>query len=234
MEKAIDAAAAGGDWRDQKTWYTYETLTLKIARAIIGAIALRVARVRVEGFENVPAGPCVLACNHLSNADPIFMATTLPRHPYFMAKMELFKNPLLGWFYRQAGGFPVYRGEGDEWAIARAGKVLEAGEVLAIFPEGKRSKHGQLVTGKTGMARLALKHQVPVVPMAIWGTERIAHGGRPQFERPTVRMTMGQPIDLAAIAPAPPYDAAVYQQMTTVVMRAIAQLMPDRYRGPYA
>ncbi|MFQ5614797.1 MAG: lysophospholipid acyltransferase family protein, partial [Anaerolineae bacterium] len=221
MEKALDPAAKGKDWRDSKTWYMHETLVLRVARVIVRSIVHRYARVEAEGFENLPGGPCVLACNHLSNADVLYMATALPRHPYYMAKIELFQNPVMAWFYRKCGAFPVYRGENDGWVIEQAGKILAQGKMLAIFPEGRRSKTRQLLPAKVGAVRLAARYKVPVVPMAIWGTEWLFKKGGPSSRARTVHLAVGPPIDLIEVV-SPPYNYKSYQGLITVVMKAIA------------
>ena len=93
------------------------------------------------GAENLPADGCViLAANHLTNFDVFPMQLCLPRPLFFMAKSELHKNPILDAFLRACGAFPVFRGKKDQWAIRHAEKVLEHGQVLAMFPEGSRSK----------------------------------------------------------------------------------------------
>jgi 1-acyl-sn-glycerol-3-phosphate acyltransferase len=221
------------DWRSHKTWYTHETRFLKTMRALVRLTLGRLTNVITTGFENLPDGPCILASNHLSIADVIFMAA-LPRHPFYMAKVELFKNPLLGWSIRQWGAFPVYRGDADNWVFEHATKILAADKMLAVFPEGHRSKNGQLLRGKSGTVRLVLRHQVPVVPMAIWGTERLLAKGGTWLRRPIVNLAVGPALDLAAMAPEPPYTPRVYRNLTTVVMKAIARLLPETYRGTYA
>ena len=103
----------------------------------------------------LPERGCIVCCNHLSNFDPVLLALTQRRPINYMAKAELFKNPLLGWLIRQLGAFPVQRGAGDGKAIQEAEKVIEEGRLLGIFIEGTRSKTGEFLRPKSGAAIIA-------------------------------------------------------------------------------
>jgi 1-acyl-sn-glycerol-3-phosphate acyltransferase len=148
-----------------------------------------------------------------------------------MAKKELFKNPVLSWIIRSGGSFPVNRGEGDAWALAQAGRVLDDGAILFMFPEGTRSKKkSALKRGKVGAVKLALEHQVPVVPTAIWGTENFKVGIR----RNHINICFAEPVDVVTLAGEPPYPHETYRELTTGVMQEIAKMLPEQYRGFYA
>jgi 1-acyl-sn-glycerol-3-phosphate acyltransferase len=139
----------------------------------IGPLLRVVFRPRVSGAENVPdEGPAILASNHLSYADWLFMPLTLPRRVTFVAKAEYFNSPgIKGWFqrhfFRSAGQVPIDRSGASaaEGAMTAAKRVLDEGDLFGIYPEGTRSHDGRLYRGKTGVARLALETGVPVKGM---------------------------------------------------------------------
>ncbi len=219
------------DWRDGVTWYTHETTFLRLSKFVVGRLLSTLARVECIGFENIPQrGPCVLASNHINNLDVLFYGTYLPRHIYSMGKKELFDIPLFGLVLRLFGAFPVHRGERDQWAVAQASRVLAADEMLFLFPEGTRGgRQAQLREGKIGSAKLALTHQVPLIPAAILGTQTFRFGWR----RNHIRMQVGQPLDVAALAGPPPYEYETMRELTTILMREIAGMLPPAHRGFY-
>ncbi|MGI6037874.1 MAG: lysophospholipid acyltransferase family protein [Limnochordia bacterium] len=129
-------------------------------------------RYEVIGREKVPAqGGAIIIANHISWLDPPLLAAVLDRPVAFMAKEELFRWPLAGWFFRQLNAFPVQRGEGDRRALRTAYQILGEGGVLGLFPEGTRGS-GSLQPFHRGAALIALRTGVPVVPVALWGTNR--------------------------------------------------------------
>ncbi len=121
------------------------------------------------GRENIPEGPALLCPNHTSLSDPLFVvfALHLKNRPQVMAKAEVMEIPILGWLLRKAGVFAVERGKSDVGAIKQALKCLKSGEKLLLFPEGTRSKTGELGPAKGGAAMLAVRTGVPIVPMYI-------------------------------------------------------------------
>jgi 1-acyl-sn-glycerol-3-phosphate acyltransferase len=219
------------DWRDNVTWYTYENRVTRIIKAIIRPLFFNMAKVEHMGIENVPiSGPCIVAANHFSFFDVIYMGLSVPRHPHFMAKRELYKNPAFGWLIRQLGSFPVYRGERDTWALAQAGRVLEAGQILFMYPEGTRGRKARLKRGKVGAVKLALQYQVPVVPSAVWETRNFKVGWR----RSKVNIVFGKPLDIVALAGPPPHKHETLRELTTMLMQEIADKLPPECRGVYA
>lgn len=129
-------------------------------------------RVKIIGRqENMPpvGEPLVLCCNHISNWDPVILEVSQPRrHIYFMAKAELFKNPLFAWFFgKQIGAFEVHRGTGDTGAIDKAEELVREGKVMGIFPEGTRSRDGKLLRAKSGAALIVAQTGAMVQPVAI-------------------------------------------------------------------
>ena len=130
-------------------------------------------RFRVIGADNLPAeGGVILAANHVSYLDIPLLACSVPRRVDFMGKMELFRNPLTGPLFRRLGGFPVRRGEVDRSALEEAVKRLREGRVVAIYPEGTRSRDGILRPGKAGIGMLVARSGARVVPAYIRGTDR--------------------------------------------------------------
>lgn len=150
-------------------------------------------RTRVYGVENLPKeGPVILAANHMSNWDPPFLACFLPRPVNYMAKMELFSNPIFAAAIRSCHAFPVKRGAADRGAIKVAAQVLKEGGVLGVFPEGTRSRTGKMQKAEAGVALIASMSHAPVVPAAILGTNRI-FSGEERF--PQLAVVYGKPME---------------------------------------
>lgn len=138
---------------------------------------------KIRGLENLPPeGPVILAINHVSLWDPIVAASSVPRQVSYMAKEELFSIPLLGPIIRRLGAFPVKRGQGDMSAIRQSLKVLKEQKVLGLFPEGTRSKTGELQKGLPGIALLMEKGKATVVPVKVSGTKQLLTKGWGKIE----------------------------------------------------
>jgi 1-acyl-sn-glycerol-3-phosphate acyltransferase len=164
-----------------------------LARAILQPFFLVYFRMQRIGREHVPAsGPVIIASNHRSFMDPFVIGMMLRRPTYFVAKTELFHNPIVAWFLSSLGAFPVERGHGDREAMTTARSILERGDVVVIFPEGTRTRPGALGTPKRGVGRLALETGAPVVPIALVGTEAIRRGWRIRPHK--VRIRAGRPL----------------------------------------
>ena len=131
-----------------------------LARCIFVPFFKLFFRARVIGKENLPAeGPVILAANHLSNWDPPFLACFIPRHVHYMAKTELFENPIFSAMIRSCHAFPVKRGAADRGAIKMAMQVLKGGSVLGVFPEGTRSRTGEMGKAEAGGCPVCLHEQ---------------------------------------------------------------------------
>ncbi len=153
-------------------------------------IYFRMTRV---GLEHIPRrGPVIIAANHRSFLDPFVIATMARRPMYYVAKKELFANRLQAWFLNALGAFPVDRGASDTESIATAKAILARGDIVLIFPEGTRIRPGSLGRPKRGVGRLALETGVPVVPIAVIGTEAIRRGWRIRPHK--VRIRAGRPL----------------------------------------
>jgi cytidylate kinase len=214
--------------------------------AVLRAIALSILRIRFEGDRNLPrTGPLIVAANHASSADPVligaFLNGKLGRPVNWLGKRELVEYPLTGWAFRIAGIHPVDREAADLDAFRTAMRILGAGQVLAVFPEGTRSRDGALQQVREGVGMLALRSGAPVLPVAVVDSDLAWPRGRllPRFgSRVTVRF--GSPFqvdgdDGAAARGTEKRDRrAATMAATRQVMARIAALLPPRQRGVYA
>ncbi|MDQ3757507.1 MAG: 1-acyl-sn-glycerol-3-phosphate acyltransferase [Actinomycetota bacterium] len=212
-------------------------MTYWVLKAILTPILRFLFRVRAEGLEHVPtSGPVILASNHVSFSDSIFLPLVLRRRVTFVAKAEYFEDKKTAWFFRAVGQIPIKRegGSASQRALASAGEVLQQGGVFGIYPEGTRSPDGRLYKGHTGVARLALQHRVPVVAVAMVGTREAQPIGQvvPRFFMPiTVRfskpMTFERYYDRAE-------DPRVLREITDSIMFELRELSGQEYVGQYA
>ena len=194
-------------------------------------------RVKVHGRENVPhRGPVILAANHRSFLDSLFMPLVIGRRVTFVAKAEYFDSKKTAWFFRGVGQIPIRRegGSASEGALAAATDVLEAGDVFAIYPEGTRTRDGYTHRGHTGVARLALRTGAPIIPVGLVGTDECQPIDRklPRlFRRVDVRF--GAPVAPQRYVDDP--EGLALRQLTDEVMFEIVQLCGSyEYRDTYA
>jgi 1-acyl-sn-glycerol-3-phosphate acyltransferase len=194
-------------------------------------------RVKVEGREHLPKrGPVILASNHRSFLDSIFIPLVVRRRVTFVAKAEYFDDPKTAWFFRGVGQIPIRRegGSASERALASASEVLGGGGVFGIYPEGTRTRDGFLHRGHTGVARLALRTGTPIVPVGLIGTDEVQPVDKRMprlFRRVTVRF--GEPLDPARYADADVEHLAL-RELTDEVMYEIGQLSGYEYVDTYA
>ncbi|MEV6051929.1 lysophospholipid acyltransferase family protein [Streptomyces sp. NPDC051896] len=208
---------------------------------LLGPLLRLVFRPRIEGLENVPdSGPAIVAGNHLSFSDHFLMPAMLRRRITFLAKAEYFTGPglkgrLTAFFFRSAGQIPVDRSGKDagQAAIREGLKVLGRGELLGIYPEGTRSHDGRLYKGKVGVAVMALKAGVPVVPCAMIGTFEAQPPGKviPNVHPVTIRF--GKPLDFSRYA-GMEQEKAILRAVTDEIMYAILVLSEQEYVDEYA
>ena len=161
-----------------------------LGRLLCLGIAKVVFRLHVEGEECIPrTGPAILAANHVSFIDPIIIGISARRPVHFMAKKELFRFRLFGWLLRQFGAFPVNRHRINLQAFKRAISLLEAGEIVAMFPEGTRGDGAELRPAKPGIGLIAARTGAPVIPVLHRGTEKVLPRGAwlPRPHRITVK-----------------------------------------------
>src|SRR5215211_9274722 len=162
-------------------------------------------RVRRLGREHIPDGGVILAANHRSFLDPFAIGICVGRPVYFVAKRELFKKPLLGWFLNAMGAFPVRRGQSDEESVQTALALLERGQAIVMFPEGTRIRTGSLARPKRGVGRLALQSGKPVLPVAVTGSERARNGWR--IKPVKVHVRIGPPLTFPRVEDPSPFLA---------------------------
>ncbi|MFJ4715306.1 lysophospholipid acyltransferase family protein [Streptomyces sp. NPDC088785] len=208
---------------------------------ILGPLLRLMFRPRIEGLEHVPdEGAAIVAGNHLSFSDHFLMPAILKRRITFLAKAEYFTGPgvkgrLTAAFFRSAGQIPVDRSgkEAGQAAIREGLGVLGRGELLGIYPEGTRSHDGRLYKGKVGVAAMALKAGVPVVPCAMIGTFEAQPPGQkiPSMRRITIRF--GRPLDFARYAGMAD-EKVILRAVTDEIMYAILELSGQEYVDTYA
>jgi len=213
-----------GDPRDKKKFYFSDTPQRRALVALARFLFKFVMKMQVTGLEHFPReGPVILIANHVTNFDVFPMQFALPRPIFFMGKAELFKNPLMDFILRNLSGFPVNRGEKDRWAMRHAAKVLNHGQTLGMFPEGKRSKGGGLNVAKTGTARLAIDASCPIILMAVTGSDRF-------FKRFPRRAH----VQIKLLPPLRPKQGENPLELTDRLMFTLAQALPEEMRGVYA
>ena len=205
-------------------WFYY------IGKLLVGAFFRLFTRWRVEGKENVPPkGAVLVVSNHLNFNDPPLLGVSLGRQVVFMAKEELFRFRPLAYFLSSLGSFPVHRGRLDRKAIRQSERVLAEGQVLVMFPEATRSPKAQLQRAFPGSALIASRQVVPVLPVGIFGTERLK--GLWLFRRPRITVNIGSTFSLPKAGSKLSKDELA--EHTGLIMQHIAALLPPEYRGVY-
>ncbi|MGZ6996378.1 MAG: lysophospholipid acyltransferase family protein [Acidimicrobiia bacterium] len=207
-----------------------------ILKAILTPVLHLFYRVRVEGRERIPQrGPIILAANHRSFLDSIFLPLVLRRRVTFVAKAEYFDDPKTAWFFRAVGQIPIRRegGSAAEGALAAATDVLDAGGVFGIYPEGTRTRDGYLHRGHTGVARLALATGAPIVPVGLVATDECQPTDKklPRVFR-TVWIRFGTPLPLEHYGDRAD-DRLVLRQITDELMYEIRELSGYEYVDSY-
>ncbi|WP_426977001.1 lysophospholipid acyltransferase family protein [Pseudarthrobacter sp. O4] len=208
---------------------------------VLGPVLKLLFRPWVKGLDHVPAGgAAILASNHLSFSDSIFMPLTVPRPVVFLAKSEYFtgkgiKGRLTAAFFRLTNQLPMDRSGGTASAMSlNAGMdVLNNGSLLGIYPEGTRSPDGRLYRGKVGVARLALQARVPVIPVAMIGTDKVQPIGRrlPNIRR--IGMIFGAPLDFSRYYGMED-DRLIQRSVTDEIMYELMRLSGQEYVDEYA
>ncbi len=203
---------------------------------LLGPLMRAVFRPSVEGLEHVPStGPAILASNHLSFSDSFFLPLVVPRRITFLAKSDYFtgrgiKGRLTAGFFRGVGQVPVDRagGSASEGALDAGLRVLRAGQLLGIYPEGTRSPDGKLYRGRTGMARMALEADCVVLPVAMIGTDKVQPTGQKIPNLGRVGILIGAPLDFSRYR-GQEDDRLVLRAITDEVMTALQALSKQEY-----
>jgi 1-acyl-sn-glycerol-3-phosphate acyltransferase len=211
-----------------------------VIKAILKPLLRALYRIRIEGLENVPKkGPAIIAANHLSFLDSFFIPLVVKRRKVtYLAKADYFKSWKTSWFFKMVGQIPTERegGKKSEGALNAALDVLKNGDLLGIYPEGTRSPDGRLFRGRTGVARLALAADVPVIPCGLVGTEQVMPKEaklprlRGRFE---VKLRFGKPLDFSRFA-GQERDRFVLRSATDEIQYEIMQLSGQEYVDEYA
>jgi len=208
---------------------------------VLGPLLRLLFRPWVRGLENIPSsGPAILASNHLSFSDSIFLPLQVRRGVVFLAKSEYFtgkgvKGALTRWFFKSTGQLPIDRsgGKASEASLNTGLQVLASGQVLGIYPEGTRSPDGRLYRGRTGIARMVLEAKVPVLPVAMIDTEKVQPIGRklPRIRR--VGIIVGKQLDFSRFE-GMDGDRIVLRAITDEIMYELMKLSGQEYVDVYA
>lgn len=185
------------------------------ARSIVASVLKPLYRIKIIGSENFPKDGSVLLCsNHIHNFDPLVVGITVQRPVHFMAKEELFNVPVLGGVVKKCNAFPVKRGMSDREALRQGLKVLKGGHVLGLFPEGTRSRNGELGKGLAGAGFFALRSEAAVVPCAVIGPYK-------SFRR--LKVVYGKPITMDHLR----QEKASAEVVTELIMHEIHKLITE-------
>ena len=191
------------------------------------------ARVDRRGRENVPRhGPLIVVANHMGNSDIPLVTSTVGRYVFFMAKDDLFRGPVRNHVLRGLGAFPLKRNGNDPEALLWAMRQLDRDRCVGLFPEGGRSLDCEMHKASSGIAYLALKSQAPILPVAVWGSEKIRPLWRTLFAFCHFSVRVGQPFTLPQIEGK--VSRAVLDHLTDNIMGRIAIMLPEQYRGYYS
>jgi len=209
-----------------------------ILRAFLTPFLMILFRPKVKGLRHVPAsGPVIIASNHLSFSDSIFMPLVVPRKVTFLAKSEYFTSPgpkglLKKLTFIALGQVPVDRSGGrrSEAALITGLKVLAEGKCLGIYPEGTRSPDGRLYKGRTGIARLAIESGAPIIPVAMFNTEKIQPTGTVVPKVMRVKMIFGEPMYFEGDST----DLQHLRDVTDKIMSTIQEMSEQEYVDTYA
>lgn len=224
-------------------------LYMFLKRFVVGPVMNRAFEPEVEGLENIPRqGGAILASNHLSFSDSVFLPVAVDRQVYFLAKSEYFTGQgvvgrVTAAFFKGINQIPMDRSGGKKSAksLSQAAQTLADGKLLGIYPEGTRSPDGRLFKAKVGVARLALEAKVPVIPVAMINTEKVQPKGHKIPRRrtedgrriDTVRTVIGEPLDFSQYE-GREAEHAVQRAVADEIVRAIQRLSGQEYVDVYA
>ncbi|MCP2256718.1 1-acyl-sn-glycerol-3-phosphate acyltransferase [Streptoalloteichus tenebrarius] len=208
---------------------------------LLGPLMRAACRPRIEGLEHIPStGGAILASNHVAVADSFFLPLMVPRRVTFLAKREYFtgrglKGRFKKYFFSGVGQVPIDRSSAAaaQAALDTGVRLLREGRLLGIYPEGTRSPDGRLYKGKTGVARMALEAGVPVIPVAMFGTEEVNPIGSKMWRPRRVRIVVGEPLDFSRYEGLAG-DRFVERSITDEIMYALMELTGREYVDVYA
>ena len=205
----------------------FRRLIQAISRCVIAVLT----RSEVHGLERLPRGPALLVTNHLGDADTPMLLAALPMAPEVLGKIELlFEFPVLGRLMDWYGTIWLHRGRVDRGALDCALQALRQGRCLVMAPEGRYTLTGGLERGTRGASYLALGARVPIVPLALTGTQNsLVYASLRRLRRPRLTLTIGQPIEVQGRSDEP----RDLETATQRIMESLAALLPPAYRGVY-
>jgi len=203
----------------------------RISKFVAGPLLKVLFQLETRGLENIPEkGKAILASNHFSFLDHFILPVVVEREITFIAKSELFENPIWGFLLTQWGQISLNRGTGDNSAINQAIEVLESGNLFGIYPEGTRTRDGKLHGGHTGVARISLISGAPVIPVGMIGTYEILPRGavKPNFGK--AEISIGRPMDFSRYR-GKENDRKIIRKITDEIMDEIGKLIAQPVEG---
>ena len=214
-----------------------QPLPVRLFRALARPLARMIYRVgcrlTLTGFENVPPpGAYIIAMNHLAAYDPPLLVAFWPHPPETLGAANMMETPFIGHIMRGYGTVPVHRGEYDRALLEKALDILKSGRPFVIAPEGGRTHKPGMREARPGIAYLALKANVPIVPVGITGTETMMSDWK-ALRRATLSLTVGEPFRLPENSAPREARHEKLAEYTTLIMRRIAAILPPEYRGVY-
>jgi 1-acyl-sn-glycerol-3-phosphate acyltransferase len=219
--------------RSDANWFIRGTALL------VRTVTRCLTRVRITGaLDEIPAeGPLIIASNHVSNADGVvvgaWLTPRLGRRIHWLGKREMTEWPILGHIFLAGSIHPVDRDNAEIEVFRLMIRILEAGNVVVVFPEGTRSADGSLQAAKDGVAMLALKTGAAILPVGVVDTDRFWPKGKPPRIGGQVELRVGRPFRLADVLPPDLDRRAAKTAATAAIMGRIAELLPERQRGVY-
>jgi 1-acyl-sn-glycerol-3-phosphate acyltransferase len=201
------------DLEHNRLYSCVKTAVMPLLKCVLG--------LQIRNAERLPlSGAAIVAANHVSNFDPLVVAAAAPRQMCFLAKVELFHVPILSFLLRRVNAIPIRRHAADRGALLAAIAALQAGRALLLFPEGTRSKSGEIQEGKRGAAMLAVKNRANVIPVHVSGTFRIW----PHLWRRRVVVRFGKPLDIEPFLKLRIPSKHLYAKIGSEIMNRIKEL----------
>ncbi len=214
----------------------YSRVAYRVLKVVLGGLMRRLYRIRIEGLENIPPdGPAIVAANHISFLDSLFIPVAVPRRVTYLAKAEYWDSWKTRWFFQMVGQIPVRRHDAEKaQAALEAGcQVLGVGGMLGIYPEGTRSPDGRLHRGKTGVARMAVRAGCPVIPVGLAGTREVMPK-EAKFPRLRGEVVIRFGVPMAISAEEVEADPMAPRRFVDALMFEIMNLSGQEYVGRYA
>jgi 1-acyl-sn-glycerol-3-phosphate acyltransferase len=214
----------------------YSRTAYRVIKAGLGALMNRAYDIKIEGLEHLPqVGPGIVAANHISFLDSLFIPLVIPRRVTYLAKAEYWDSWKTRWFFDLVGQIPVRRDDSAKAlaALEAGSRVLNKGGLLGIYPEGTRSPDGSLYRGKTGVARMALECNVPVIPVGLVGTREIMpKDAKLPHMRGDVTLRFGEPLRISKDGSGD--GPMALRAFVDALMYEIRELSGQDYRDEYA